>query len=539
MTTLPEPAPHDRADRYRRQGWWPGEALVARFRRQVEADPEAISVRDDRGAVLTRAGLWHAAGRFAGLLASRGVGRGDVVVQCLPNAVAWQVIFLGCLRLGAVPATIPVTTDPGTLRYVADLVAARALVTDRTYSGGTDDGVALRVAAESAHVVTAVTVDADAGSAPEPAMVLRDVASGAGPPASPPHAAGLAQLMFTSSTTGRPKAVAHTEDTLAAVNIGFAERFGLTSATPIFMASPLGHSVGAWHGARLSLFTGAELVLQERWDPERALRVIDRHGCAFTAAATPFLKDLMDLPWKGPKMAGLRTFLCGGAPVPPALLEEAAAQAPGTFVTVLWGMTEGGVTTCLPGDPPERITGTAGTGLPELELRILDDTGAWAAPGAEGELAMRGPGVFTGYAGQPEMYHELITEDGFFRTGDLARLDGDGYLHLTGRLKDLIIRGGVNISPIPLENALSEHPAVRAVAVIGTPDARLGERICAVVEPAGEPPTLDAFLHWLDERGVPRRLWPERLRLVDGMPRTAAGKIRKADLRERMAKEPT
>jgi acyl-CoA synthetase (AMP-forming)/AMP-acid ligase II len=273
-------------------------------------------------------------------------------------------------------------------------------------------------------------------------------------------------------------------------------------------------------------------VLQDAWDPVRGLELVDQHQCTFTAAATPFLKDLVDAPWPSDrtKLASLRTFLCGGAPVPPSLLEKAAEQAPSTFVSVLWGMTEGAGTTCTPDSTRDQLTGTAGKPLPDLELTILgtdqrptDDTG---------ELAMRGPGVFVGYLGQEDLYRSLVTPDGYFRTGDLARLRDDGYLQLTGRLKDLIIRGGVNISPMEIEDAIAAHPSVRRVAVIGEPDERLGERICAVIVPSGPVPTLAELVAWLADRGVPQRKLPESLVVVDDMPVTAAGKIRKVELRQ-------
>ena len=334
----------------------------------------------------------------------------------------------------------------------------------------------------------------------------------------------------------------HTGDTLAALNVTFAERFGLGPDSPIFMPSPLGHSVGAIHGARLALHTGAPLVLQDRWDPARALEAIAAHGCRFTAAATPFLKDLVDVPWpaaaaaaRGPKLGSLSWFLCGGAQVPPSLMEQAQAEFPNTRVTVLWGMTEGGLTTCTAESPREKMLATAGIALPGLELRTLDASGELTPPGTEGELAMRGPGVFVGYYAQASLYESLLTPDGFFRTGDLARIDGEGYLRITGRAKDLIIRGGVNISPVPVEDALAACPGVRAVAVVGYPDERLGERICAVVETEGDAPAeLGALTGFLRDRGLPKHLWPELVRTVGELPRTAAGKIRKLELRDRI-----
>ena len=198
-------------------------------------------------------------------------------------------------------------------------------------------------------------------------------------------------------------------------------------------------------------------------------------------------------------------------------------------MTPLWGMTEGGLTTCVDSSTGHQVETTVGIGLPGLELRVLDSETGMQDSGA-GELVMRGPGVFNGYFGQPDLYAEHLVGDGFFRTGDLARIDDDRYVSITGRVKDLIIRGAVNISPVATENTIAAHPDVTGVAVIGWPDERLGERICAVVQ-ATAPLDLDQVVAFCADRGLSRRYWPERLELVDRFPRTAAGKIRKPELR--------
>ena len=439
---------------YRRQGWWTGERLTDRFERLVQADHGRMAVVDDRGVALTRGELWISAGELGDTFADAGVRRGDAVIIYAPNTTEWQRAFLAVLRLGAVPATVPVTTDADTLAYVYELIGARAIIAPESHRGR-PTGQWARQAATSTGCRGAVVID-HGGSAPR-------IEHLAGRDAGPLLPSGVDHLMFTSSTTGRPKAVMHTSDTLGAANIAFANRFGIDETTPIFMPSPLGHSVGAWHGARLSLFAGAPLVLQNSWDPVRALHLV---------------------------------------------------------------MTEGTGTTCTAESTPEQLSRTAGRPVPNLELRINDPDASGA-----GELLMRGAGVFVGYFGQEEMYRGLLTEDGWFHTGDLARVDADGYLRLTGRLKDMIIRGGVNISPVPIEDMIAAHPAVRRVAVIGQADERLGERICAVIVPAETPPTLEQMITWLRAQGLSERLLPEALVVVDDMPVTAAGKIRKLDLR--------
>ncbi|MDH3532779.1 MAG: AMP-binding protein [Gammaproteobacteria bacterium] len=515
---------NERFERYRAQGWWPGERLEARYRNVVRQRPASLAVADTAGRELTHAELWHRAGELADLLASAGIASGDVVLLYLPNRVEWQIAVLAVLRLQALPASIPDKTEAKTLVYAAGLVGCKLLLTSACDRGPVLLEAAAAAADELADGLNVLCVAADA----QHYWLSR--AAGERPPSD--SALELDHLMFTSSTTGLPKAVMHTADTLAALNILFAQRFSLDAEQPIFMCSPLGHSVGSIHGARLALYTGAPLILQETWDPSIALQLIERYRCAFTAAATPFLKDLIDeqSASKASHRASLGTFLCGGAPVPPALLEHAWQAFPDTFFTNLWGMTEGGVVTCVPDSPRDKLIETAGIGLPGLELRILAEDGTVLDYGHEGELAMRGPGVFVGYYGQHALYESLLTPDSFFRSGDLARLDADGYVRITGRIKDLIIRGGVNISPLPAEDVLSTHPHLESVAIVGFPDERLGERICAVVVPKHGRPSLDELIAYASREGLPKRQLPEVVRYIESMPRTAAGKIRKSDL---------
>lgn len=250
----------DRVERYRARGWWTGERLVDRYAGDVQADGDCTAVIAGDVA-LTRGELWDSATDLAEEL--RGAAGGDhgIALIRLPNGASWMTAFVASMRAGLVPATLPTTTTPDHVRHVIDLVAP------------------------------AVSIDT-AG------VTARDSWA--------PAPDEIAHLMFTSSTTGAPKAVAHTEDTLATLNRQFAERFELSAQTAIFMPSPLGHSVGAIHGARLALWLGAPLVLQSEWSPTEALELVDRHRAQFAAAATPFLVDLIEAEWAGPKLAPLR-----------------------------------------------------------------------------------------------------------------------------------------------------------------------------------------------------------------------------------------
>ena len=514
---------------YRQQGWWTGELLQDRYASIVTKRGGDLAVADNRGQRLTHSELWSTSGALADTLRQRGLREGEVIILFLPNWVEWQVALLAILRMGGIPANLPTRIDADNLCYVAELTGARGIITTERHGSAATGETAHSATQLCRHRIDMLLVGENSQSWME---------SSDKPLPSAPSVAKLDHLMFTSSTTGRPKAVMHSADTLAALNLTFTERFSLGPHDPIFMASPLGHSVGTIHGARLSLYNGAPLVLQDVWNPQEALTMIAEYSCVFTAAATPFLKDLVEANWKSdqPKLASLRWFLCGGAQVPPVLMQRAKAQFPNTFVTVLWGMTEGGLTTALSGTPIEKTLTTAGVGLPGLEMKILDSENQLLLTGEQGELVVRGPGVFIGYYGQEELYESLLTEAGFFRTGDLAILSEDGYLRITGRLKDLIIRGGVNIAPVPIEDALASHPHVSGVAVVGYPDERMGERLCAVIIPKGEAPTLDSLSDFLQAKGLPKYHCPELLRIVDEFPTTPAGKIRKAVLRDQIVK---
>ena len=515
---------------YRQMGWWQDERLENRYQELVVDRLDETAVVDNHGGELTHGQLLRAAAALAHELSSRGIGASDRVLIALPNRVEWQIALLAILRLRAIPASIPITTDTNNLAHAVDLIGCRLLI-------ATDEFNAPRRGDSYIDAIAATNSKPDllmmARRGPHQWPLYRQPGRSGKPQPPLPGSGAVDHIAFTSSTTGHPKAVMHSANTLGALNQAFTERFSLGPDQPIFMASPLGHSVGAYHGARLALFTGACLVLQDCWNPEQALEMIEQFGCAFTAAATPFLKDLVNAGWSGPapKLNSLKSFLCGGAPVPPVLMEQARKQFPNTFVTNLWGMTEGGLVTSVPDSPREKIIATAGIGLPGLELQALDDASKELPVNREGELVMRGPGVFFGYAGQDDLYRSSLTPDGFFRTGDLARIDEQGYVQVTGRLKDLIVRGGVNIAPIPIEDVLSRHPAIESVAVIGFPDDRLGERICAVIQSGEHKPALQELLSFCREQGLTKRNCPEVIRFVRDMPRTAGGKIRKVDLR--------
>jgi cyclohexanecarboxylate-CoA ligase len=267
------------------------------------------------------------------------------------------------------------------------------------------------------------------------------------------------------------------------------------------------------------------------WDAHLAADLIEREGVTFTMAALPFLVDLNEVAVTRAEAFGtLRTFLCAGAPIPRALIPLASSRL-GAAIISGWGMTEvGAVTVAARDDPLDAISSTDGRPLPGVWLRVVDAGGDAVPNGAEGRLQVRGCSLFGGYLKRPEL---KILEDGWFDTGDYARLDDAGYVRITGRAKDIIIRGGENIPVVEIEGLLAQHPDVLAAAIVGVPDPRLGERALAfVVSRPASSPTMHGLLDFLAEKQVARQYLPEHIEVVDDLPRTATGKVTKFKLRE-------
>jgi cyclohexanecarboxylate-CoA ligase len=492
--------------------------------------------------------------RLAAALRHLGFGSGDVVILQLPNWAPFLVFHLALSAIGAVTANIPFVYRERELGNILRLTKAKGLVVPGRYRGFDFKAMAQALQREFAGLAHVFLVGADARS-DTPGMssyeaLMRHSWESAGTSGSTathkPGVDDVTALGFTSGTTGDLKGAMFDTRVLAAVNRGLAERYRLNEGDRIFGCSPLGHAVGFTHALRMTLTIGGSIVLLEHWQPAPALAAIHRERCTFMAAATPFLMDMVYHPALAQyqNLPSLRLFLCGGAAVPERLRRDARAQLPHTFTSPLWGMTEcGGVTTCPFDAPEDKLLTSDGLACDSMELKVVDAHRNTLPANVDGELLVRGPMVARGYIGQPRLTAEHFLADGFFRTGDQARMDEDGYIKITGRIKDLIIRGGVNISPVEIENVLFAHPKVVNAAVVGYADARLGERSCAfVVLAGGESLTLAEVQQWMAQAGVAKPKWPERLEQVQALPMTPSGKVQKFRLREmlgeRLAHEP-
>ncbi|HOV02802.1 MAG TPA: AMP-binding protein [Kaistiaceae bacterium] len=529
-------------DRVRSAGrFWPGITVIDRLDAVAAATPDkaAIVARNStsgRTTTLTWRQLRRIVDRMALALVDLGIGKDDVVSCQLPNWWEFTALHLAAMRIGAVTNPIMPIFREREVGYMLGHADSRLVVVPKSYRGFDYPAMLEGLKPGLPKLEHVIVIGGEGEAAFETALLGKRREGDAererlfaerrmGPD-------DVVQLLYTSGTTGEPKGVMHTSNTLFSNIVVYAERLGLSADDVVLMASPMAHQTGFMYGLMMPVYLGAKAVLQDVWDPAVAATLIEDEAVSFTMASTPFLADLAGTPaLSACDISSLGIFLAAGAPIP-SILAERAAEKLGAEIISAWGMTENGaVTTTKPGDPAEKAFGSDGVAVPGMEVRVRDDDDNTAPTGVEGRLEARGAGNFVGYFKRPEL--AKFTEDGWFDTGDLARMDADGYIRITGRAKDIIIRGGENVPVVEVEEILYRHPAVAAAAVVAMPDERLGERGCAFVTLKPEMTlTLDEVRRHLAAAGMSKQYWPERLEISEELPRTASGKIQKFRLRE-------
>jgi len=512
-------------------GLWPDRTLLDDFDRWVATSPDRIAIVDHNSMTgastsLTYASLSQKVDRIAAGLSRLGVGRNDVVSMQLPNWWQFVALHLAALRLGAITNPVMPIFREREMAFMLHQAETKVLVIPREYRGFRYEPMADAIRAKLPALEHVLVVGGEGGSAFEHLLDSdgRFAASRPGPD-------DVIEILYTSGTTGEPKGVMHTSNTLYSNVLPYAARLGLDRNDTVLMASPLAHQTGFMYGIVMPIALGGKVVFQDIWNAAKAADLIAAQRATFTMAATPFLSDLTDEAARRPAtVASLRTFLSAGAPIPRALVRRATEHL-GANIISAWGMTENGaVTTTRIGDPPDKTFETDGCPMDGMEIRVVDEQGAPLPANAEGRLQTRGPSNFVGYLKHPEWY--ATDADGWFETGDLARIDGDGYVRITGRTKDVIIRGGENIPVVEIEGLIYQHPSIQEVALVAMPDARLGERACAfAVLREDATLTFPELIDFLQQRRLARNYLPERLEIVEAMPKTPSGKIQKVVLR--------
>jgi cyclohexanecarboxylate-CoA ligase len=471
-----------------------------------------------------------------------GIRRGDVVTVQLPNWNEFIIVALALERIGAVINPVAPIFRHRELRGILRLAQSRAAVMPASFRGFDYAAMYTELGREFPALATRVVIG---GNVPRGFVDWHELLDrGSDRDALRPELGlfrpdpnEVSELMFTSGTTGEPKGVMHTANTISAGADPIRRILGVSLADVCHMASTLGHQTGFLYGMQLALRSGARLVLQEAWDPVHFVKLIDAERITYTMGATPFLADTLGAPnLADHDTSSLRIFVCGGAPIPRPLAESAMEKLSCRLVPV-WGMTETGIVTLVsPGGPAAKISASDGGPYPAAEIAIRGDDGEATPAGVEGELWTRTPAMFAGYSQGRALTARFFDAEGWFSTGDRATADADGYIRITGRSKDLIIRGGENVPVKEIEDVLIRHPAVRNVALVAAPHPRLGEIGCACVVPDGsERPSLSELCAFLDERQVTRQFWPEQLLVLEALPLTPSGKVQKFLLREMAA----
>jgi cyclohexanecarboxylate-CoA ligase len=501
----------------------------------------ALQVETGATTRFTYRELARMADRIAVGLSRLGVGRGDIVACQLPNWWQFTLTYLACSRIGAVMNPLMHIFRERELSFMLQHGEAKVVIAPQTFRGFDFEQMITALQPTLPHLKHVVVVGGSGANSfdallsgpeweqqPDAQAILT---------AHRPGPDEVTQLIYTSGTTGEPKGVMHSANTVMANIIPYAERLHLDADDVVLMASPMAHQTGFMYGLIMPILLQASAVLQDVWEPTKAIALINAEKASFTMASTPFLTDLARaVADSGVAVPSLRTFLCAGAPIPGPLVEQ-ARKALGAKIVSAWGMTENGaVTLTRLEDDDERSFNTDGCPLPGVEIKVVDVDGNALPPGEPGKLLLRSCSNFGGYLHRAHL--NATDADDWFDTGDLARIDERGYLRITGRSKDVIIRGGENIPVVEVESLLYRHPAIAMAAIVAYPDERLGERACAVVVPKpGQTIDLPGLVQFLKDQKIAVQYIPERLIVRDVMPATPSGKIQKFKLREMLREQ--
>lgn len=511
------------ADAYRR-GLWVRTTLADALRDAVQATPERVLIVD-RDVRLDCRTLHDQARALAGAMAER-MPPGSVVSFMLPNWHEAAVIYLAATLAGMVVNPILPSLRDRELAFILADAQSRMIFVPAQF--GRHDYAAMmdRVAAGMTTPPRTVVLRGDAGLHTPYSALFDGTDRPVALPVLNPDAVRM--ILYTSGTTGRPKGVLHSHNSIHALLCQLRDHWMIDPGDTFLVPSPIAHIGGSIYAFECPLLLGTTAVLMERWNADDGVSLMLAERCTHMAGATPFLVQLLMAAQRAEtRLPDLEVFICGGASVSPTLIREAAAYFDRAAVSRVYGSTEVPVTTvgalgCL--DRAAETDGRAGI----AEVVIAEHP---AAPPGAGEICARGPQMLIGYL-HPDDETEAFDAAGFFRTGDVGRWVDDDHLVVTGRAKDIIIRNGENISPKEVEDLLVGHPAIAEIAVVGIPDARTGERACAAIVPATQPaPAVAELREYLATRGLATFKTPEQVDIWESLPKNDAGKVLKHQIR--------
>ncbi|WP_349729486.1 AMP-binding protein [Peribacillus frigoritolerans] len=520
------------------KGVWPNRTILDYLDDAIVKHPDKVAIIDKKSS-FTYKQLGKLVDRIALGLLHIGLGKGDVVSFQLPNWNEFIILHYAVTRIGAISnPLIPIYRDRE-IGYMVGMAESKMIVVPEYFRGFYYPDMIERLSHQWPSMKHIYVMGDSAPNGmklfsslfEEPwedrmdSAILDEITLD-------PN--DVTEIIFTSGTTGSPKGVMHTHNTLCISTNYWIDRLHLTSDDVLFMASTFAHQTGFGYGVRLPTHIGGTGVYQDIWNPREFIEWVEREKITFTAGATPYLQDTVQMEGiERYDLNSLRVFVALGAPIPRHLVKEAMEKVPFKILSG-WGQTEDGLVTLTRlEDPEEKLTNTDGIPFPGMELKVVDFEGEVCAPNIEGSLLVRGPALFVGYF---KRIDDTLAEysDGWFITGDRAFIDEEGYIRISGRNKDIIIRGGENIPVAYVENVLYEHPDISSAQVIAVPDSRLQEKACACIsmKTGKSPITMDSMQEFLSQKGLAKQYWPEFLEIMDDFPRTASGKIQKFRLRE-------
>ena len=519
---------------YRQQGLWGDASLADYWQQTARAMPDKIAVVDNHGATYTYSALDHAASCLANWMLAKGIESGDRIAFQLPGWCEFTVIYLACLKIGAVSVPLLPSWREAELVWVLNKCQAKMFFAPTLFKQTRPVDLILPLQNQLPQLQQIVGVDklAPATSSLSLSQILADNTPLT--TAITTHGDELAAVLFTSGTEGLPKGVMLTHNNILASERAYCARLNLTWQDVFMMPAPLGHATGFLHGVTAPFLIGARSVLLDIFTPDACLALLEQQRCTCMLGATPFVYDLLNLLEKQPAdLSALRFFLCGGTTIPKKVARE--CQQRGIKLLSVYGSTESSPHAVVNlDDPLPRFMHTDGYAAAGVEIKVVDDARKTLPPGCEGEEASRGPNVFMGYFDEPELTARALDEEGWYYSGDLCRMDEAGYIKITGRKKDIIVRGGENISSREVEDILLQHPKIHDACVVAMPDERLGERSCAyvVLKAPHHSLSLEEVVAFFSRKRVAKYKYPEHIVVIEKLPRTTSGKIQKFLLRK-------
>lgn len=519
---------------YRQQGLWGDASLADYWQQTARAMPDKIAVVDNHGASYTYSALDHAASCLANWMLAKGIESGDRIAFQLPGWCEFTVIYLACLKIGAVSVPLLPSWREAELVWVLNKCQAKMFFAPTLFKQTRPVDLILPLQNQLPQLQQIVGVDklAPATSSLSLSQIIADNTSLT--TAITTHGDELAAVLFTSGTEGLPKGVMLTHNNILASERAYCARLNLTWQDVFMMPAPLGNATGFLHGVTAPFLIGARSVLLDIFTPDACLALLEQQRCTCMLGATPFVYDLLNVLEKQPAdLSALRFFLCGGTTIPKKVAHE--CQQRGIKLLSVYGSTESSPHAVVNlDDPLSRFMHTDGYAAAGVEIKVVDDARKTLPPGCEGEEASRGPNVFMGYFDEPELTARALDEEGWYYSGDLCRMDEAGYIKITGRKKDIIVRGGENISSREVEDILLQHPKIHDACVVAMSDERLGERSCAyvVLKAPHHSLSLEEVVAFFSRKRVAKYKYPEHIVVIEKLPRTTSGKIQKFLLRK-------